>query len=207
MSLPPMRLPDFQRDAGLNGLRRRMGDAPMGELKLRVGGSGITEYELEQLMHEGVDLDSLNQLKILPDGTLTYKNARVLLYIRNVPVSVEPGGEMPSLPRFHVANCNTLVDMREEKRFERYVVAARTDGMFRMVLREGRVRRASNQRLKVCQNCLLRLGFDGFNSYWGRTRRMQAVEEFTTERFYARYPRDVSPEEMNAPGVVLPDKK
>jgi hypothetical protein len=46
----------------------------------------LTALELERLTsQDGLDI-SLDDLKVLEDGTLAYKDSRVLLYIRDVPI-------------------------------------------------------------------------------------------------------------------------
>lgn len=205
-----MRLPDFLQWEELNDLRRRMGHVPLGRLKLASDNDLLTEDELERLVHEGVDLQSLNELKVLADGTLSYKNARVLLYIRDVASYGGYRRNRDDLPRFHIANCTTLQEMRERNRFERYVVAARTDGIFRIARIDGQRRRESDERLRVCQNCLGRLAFDGFDNAWDRARRVRAVKAFTTERFFSLYPRDIlvhkpTHDSNSAPPNVYPE--
>jgi hypothetical protein len=55
-----------------------------------------------------------------------------------------------SLPKYHIFECKTLIDMRLENRGHRYRRASRTDGKFYMV-------RSQNdgvfEDLKICKNC------------------------------------------------------
>ncbi len=83
-----MKLPDFIKFEPLNFLRRQMG---LGEneftpLTITVRPSELTSSELELLSSgEGIEV-SFEDLTILHDGTLAYKDSRVLLYIRDVHV-------------------------------------------------------------------------------------------------------------------------
>jgi hypothetical protein len=82
--------------------------------------------------------------------------------------------------------------MRSRKRFGRYVVAARTTGLFLINwLTKGIKPRSADERLSVCQNCLKHLAFDGFSFDISRDRRAAIVDSFTLARFYERYPHDV----------------
>jgi hypothetical protein len=93
----------------------------------------LTPDDLDRALEgiEGVTVDDISEIKVLPDGTLAYKERRVLIYIRDKP-SYRDHDPRRLLPRFHVSNCRTLTRMRESGRYERYVVSQRTDGKFRM---------------------------------------------------------------------------
>ena len=83
-----MKLPNFYDFEPLNSLKERMGLAreDLGALDVHVGASRLTAAELERLTsQDGLDISS-DQLRILDDGTLAYKDSRVLLYIRDVSV-------------------------------------------------------------------------------------------------------------------------
>src|SRR3954463_3777323 len=115
-----MKLPDFTKFEPLNGLKGRM-SIPRdvyGSFSLSIDRNHLTIAELDLLTSgEGIDV-SFDELTILPDGTLAYKDSRVLLYIRDIHVYGGRDGE----PRYHLSNCTTLRDMTEKGRFERYIV-------------------------------------------------------------------------------------
>ena len=185
-----MKLTDFRNFELLNTLKERMGIPRdvFGELTVLVDAARLSELELEKLTsQDGLEI-SIDDLRVLKDGTLAYKNSRVLLYIRDVPVY----GDHQSQPRYHVSNCKTLITMREQKRFEtRYVVSTRTDGQFNLNFIDGGVSRSSIHRLMVCQHCLGHLGFNGFRQYWRKKQRAAAVQSFTLEDFFAQFPRSL----------------
>src|SRR5262249_15899590 len=120
-----MKLPDFTHDLSLNALRRAMGATAPGGFSPSYRPSLLTQDELDQLAGGGIDV-TFDEITKLEDGTLGYKDSRVLVYIRDVSTY---GGDF-TLPRFHVAYCRTLDEMRAARRFERYVVATRDDGQF-----------------------------------------------------------------------------
>jgi hypothetical protein len=185
-----MKLTDFRNFELLNSLKERMGIPRdvFGDLTVLVDAGRLSELELEKLTsQDGLEI-SIDDLRVLDDGTLAYKNSRVLLYIRDVAVY----GGHESQPRFHVSNCSTLITMREKKRFStRYVVSTRTDGQFNLNFIDGNVSRSSLHRLMVCQNCLGHLGFNGFLQFWGKTKRAAAVQSFALEDFFVQFPRSL----------------
>src|SRR5205823_4379859 len=116
-----MKLTDFRNFELLNSLKERMGIPRdvFGDLTVLVDAGGLSELELEKLTsQDGLEI-SIDDLRVLDDGTLAYKNSRVLLYIRDVAVYGRH-----QQPRFHVSNCSTLITMHEQRRFStRYVVS------------------------------------------------------------------------------------
>src|SRR5262249_9162484 len=133
----------------------------------------------------GIDV-SFEEITRLEDGTLGYKDSRVLVYIRDVALY---GGQF-ELSKFHVAYCRTLERMGEGNRFERYVVATRDDGNFKInKISSGRRRSSSWEKLDICQNCLDELGFDNFSYSLPRGNRKRIVNDFTIARFFDVYPK------------------
>jgi cytochrome c553 len=207
-----MKLPDFLDWSSLNGLRSRMGATQLGNLRLTVDPNRLTEAELERLVHGGLDVSSIDDVRVLQDGTLAYKDSRVLVYIRDVAqYKVLKGEGVRGLPRFHLANCDTLQMMRAEKRYERYVVAARQDGFFEVnFIENDKPKRSSAERLRVCQNCLGTLAFDGFRRDMTREQRESRVTAFRLEAFFSAYPRALflqtpAHQSDSAPLNVYPD--
>jgi len=182
-----MRLPDFTADPGLIALRRSMGaDAP-GSFSPSYRPDKLTLAELEQLATDGKDV-SIEDVVVLEDGTLSYKNSRVLVYIRDFS---QNGGRY-WVPRFHVADCRTLQQQRQQNHFGRYVVATRDDGFFQVnLIRRGRQVTSELMRLDVCQNCLDNLAFDGFSLSLPTQRRLIIVSQFTIRGFFEKFPRSL----------------
>jgi hypothetical protein len=141
--------------------------------------------ELEQLATEGKDV-SIDDVAVLEDGTLSYKESRVLIYIRDI-------SEFQNwVPRFHIADCATLDQMKQKNAFARYVVATRDDGSFVVnVIGNGRQVTRNTMQLDVCQNCLDKLDFDGFSRNLSQPRRLIIVSQFTIRRFFERFPKSL----------------
>lgn len=182
-----MKLPDFTDHPGLNALRRQMGADAAGCFELSYRPSLLSEEELNQLAGGGIDV-YFDEITKLEDGTLGYKDSRVLVYIRDVP---SYGGNF-DLPRFHFAFCSTLEKMHANQRFERYVVANKEDGRFliQKIVRQ-RATEKSWEDLNVCQNCLNALRFDNFSYSLPKQKRAKIVSSFTVSRFFERYPKSL----------------
>jgi len=188
-----MRLPNFLMDASLNELRSKMEATQLGDLVLIPSPHRLTLAELERLISGGIDIESLDEVRVLQDGTLAYKDRRVMLYIRDVPEYGQHTQSIGALPRFHVSNCAKLREMRAQRRWFRYVVATREDGQFQINL--VRDRGAINTRLKrlrVCQYCLGQLRYEGFHHDLPHSRREAIVEAFTPQNFFKNWPLDLT---------------
>ena len=146
----------------------------------------LTLVELEVLATEGKDV-SIDDVVVLGDSTLSYKDSRVLVYIRDIAT----GGRQWA-PRYHIADCKTLEQMRQFNKFEKYVVITRFDGNFPVnrISKNGNTSRQIEQ-LSVCQNCLNKLSFDNFSYRADQHRRLMIVSRFTISRFFEKYPRSL----------------
>lgn len=129
---------------------------------------------------EGLDVES-GEIVVHTDNTLLYKNKRVLVHIRDA---------MGHEPRFHLANCMTLVEMRNAGKFEKYVVSERDDGFFHVRFRAGSL---EQRQLSVCQNCLHDLSWKGFSRDGDRNFRQNIVRNFSVKEFFKKYPISLLP--------------
>lgn len=180
-----MKLPDFLAFEPLNDLRRSMGGAELGEILPITLGDRLTAEELFQLGNQGIDID-VADIEFLSNGTLAYKGRLVFVYIRDIE---EYSREQKDLPRFHLTHCRTLEQMIQKNRYERYVVATRTDGIFNLK----RKRAWENKftpiecKLDVCQNCLDHLQWGGFSRRDSSAARKAIVSRFSIPSFFERY--------------------
>lgn len=184
-----MKLPDFLRNTAMNALRADMGIPPdqFGSFRAEVEPGRLTLEELDKLTSgQGIDIN-FGDLTVLPDGTLAYKDSRVLLYIRDHHARQ---GEITP-PKYHFYNCRTLTMMRRSQRFERYVVATETTGTFYINIIENNIRKSERYKLGVCQNCLHELPFEGFSLTKPRYERLRYVADFLPERFFSLFPRSL----------------
>lgn len=188
-----MRLPDFLHADDFNALREAMGAPLSASFRANKVYKPIVLPEIgERLRDDGIDVE-FDELSILRDGTLSYQGHRVILYIRDVANY----GERRGLPKYHLAFCRTLDEMRKYSRSSRFVVANRDDGQF-VVNVPGDKSRPQIARLDICQNCLAKISWQGFRIELGKEERRQRVEKFRLQEFFQTYPRDLI--------AVRPDK-
>jgi hypothetical protein len=131
----------------------------------------------------------LEDVHVLPDGTLAYKNQRVVLYIRDIRHYRNRSIGDDGLSRFHVSNCEKLKEMRAHKRYDRYVVATRDTGIFQINLMSeaGKFEKADRQ-LNVCQFCLGTINWQDFVEHRKyKERRAEIVSSFKLQMFFTRY--------------------
>ncbi len=205
---PLLTLPRFDRDPVFARLRGVMGAIRIGRFapdSVRplppLPQDHTSPEELRRLSGKGLDVEA-GDIRLPDDGTLAFKNRRVVLYIRTPSSSYAESLDFdeswrqprrPSAssedsgPRFHIANCRTLEKMRQRGREDRYVVSVRDDGRFEMVTAGGMV---STRALKVCKNCLERLDWDGFLKAPGSERDMR-VAAFSLAAFFKVYGRNL----------------
>ena len=184
-----MKLIDFSRHGQLNFLRRQMGAHELGSFAPVESVRRLTPIELDQLISGGIDV-STEDIRILDDGTLGYKDSRVLVYSRKVSLASDAGDTIWQVPRFHFANCKKLKDARQRNRWAPYVVATKEDASFAVDRVDiwGRAERAV-LRLVVCEHCLHTLSFDGFSHDLPEHERRRILSSFSIWRFFKSYPK------------------
>lgn len=182
-----MDLLDFRDFALFNALRGKMRaplssyQAPRIELPKAVFASRpTTKRPVIDLPDEGIVIEDWNnEIKELPDGTLGRHNRRVLAYIRDADTYI---------PRFHLAYCVTLKEMKEHERFGRYVAAEGKNKLFDVRMNGGSLTKMS---LKPCQNCLHKLHWKGFYLQQSTNAKNRIVDDFSVEEFFQRHPKSL----------------
>lgn len=124
------------------------------------------------------------------NGLLSFEGRQVLLYIRDhgfgySDAVLDPAG---SGRKFHVAECETLAQMRSRNRFQRYVATNRMDGLFNIAGtdRDSGSEASTDVHLQVCINCLKRLNYGSVrieNRDFTRTVR----DRFSLQEFFETY--------------------
>src|SRR5450631_3506225 len=108
-----MRLPNFLKDPDLNSLREQMGTADLGAFRLAFNVYRFTISDLEQSLAGGIIIADLSKVRTLDDKTLSYKERRVLLHLRDVQQSPGDLHFIPApRPAFHVCNCAQVRQIR-----------------------------------------------------------------------------------------------
>lgn len=141
-----------------------------------------------QLSTTGIEID-LSDL-VVDEGLLSYNDRQVLLYIPEHSPKYQPIEDVIAGTakgnRFHVADCTTLVNMRERNRYERYKVINNIAGVFPVYgssqsgqLVEG------NAELNVCQNCLTKLNYKGAQT--NPRSKGDIARTFNLQEFFSNY--------------------
>ena len=191
-----MKLPDFTNDLNLNALRGAMGAALRQYAPPTSANNPLTDAEIEILAREGMEIP-IEDVKVLPDGTLAFKDRRVVLYIRDVRHYRNVQISDANLSKFHVANCDKLREMRSNNRFERYVVATRDSGLFQINIMSASGKFEPHERaLRVCQRCLGALNWENFVERRKiKAQRSEIVNEFSLAVYFERYGKTFIAEE------------
>ncbi len=187
-----MKLPNFIESVALNELRRKI-KAPLSLFNLKLDlPKPIYKARVKMpnpptpLPTQGLDVTA-GEISTNTDGTLVYKGRRVLIHIRDVSSIAR----RTHIPRFHIANCKTLIEMKSSGRFEKYVAADNEDKNFFIRINDGPLKVT---QLDVCQNCLDKLSWNGFYSGMDSAKRSLAVESFSIKKFFLKYPKTLHPE-------------
>lgn len=177
-----IKLPDFFKNNSLNRLKRQMGVEK--HVYGTFGNSQSQGYQI-QLATTGIDIEDLSQLTPLDDHTLTFKGQRIILYIRDV----NNWSDEINLPKFHVANCQTLQKMQEQGRKKRYVVSQNESDIFHLNLVNGKTVKKTEQKLDVCKNCLETLHWNNYSKRMSYQEKNNCVNNFRVEDFFIKYPK------------------
>lgn len=126
------------------------------------------------------------------NGVLNYDGHQVMLYIpyQGIDISsVIVDGKQKMAKRIHVAECKTIISMRERGRFnDRYDVINRIDGLFPIFGWDHHLgkERHGEANLAVCQNCLNQLDYLDFSKLtWNE--KAQFIEGFSFSTFFESY--------------------
>lgn len=140
------------------------------------------------ILGEDIQLDEIDG----SNGVLDYDGHQVMLYIPDQGAHISAvisDGRYRYAKRVHVAECKTIVGMREDGRFnERCDVISRIDGLFPVFGYEGTSKKEINgeSRLLVCQNCLLQLNYLNFTALtW--PDKTQFTADFSFVKFFESY--------------------
>ena len=183
-----MKLPNFLVSGDLIRLKSSMGIPrnKLGDLRaIEIRRGGPNPEELRQLSEEGVEVPK-EEVIPLPDGTLSHKDRRVLIYIRDVS---SYGGKHYE-PRF------MLLTARPSDRCEKIcgsgdsVIADHETGIFELhYINTGH---SARKTLNVCQNCLECLNYKDFQRKMRQKGgRMKAVQNFSIAEFFVAYPKSL----------------
>jgi hypothetical protein len=158
----------------------------------RIGGARVEIDWAAATQLEPIDIELLRGREVrledldVVNGLLSVDGRQVLLYIPDQFKPLEVVQESPEEGnRFHVADCSTLTNMRENGRFSRYVVTNDLGGIFPISGRNSNGQPAqADSRLLVCRNCLKKLNYQ---NYCHDTRRNAIWKGFEIGCFFETY--------------------
>ncbi|MFM4771870.1 HNH endonuclease [Aeromonas caviae] len=178
----------------LSALHRAV--APLGKI--------VTDFSIKSLSGEWIDIgEHLKSGMILgkdiqlddidgSEGILHYNGHQIMLYIPDQGAFINQvlaDGKQRGAKRVHVAECKTIIGMRERGRFnDRYDVINRMDGFFPVFGSEYHSHEniTGEAELAVCQNCLALLNHKNFsNLSWGDKAKL--VDDFSYANFFETY--------------------
>lgn len=145
---------------------------PLSELVLNLETHGV-EINLED-----VDVNS--------GGLLSYKGLQVVLYIKDHRHFISQSLKGKSGYRFHVSECQKIEEMRNEGRFERYVVSRNVSGQFIVVGNHYGNDIEGITKLDVCRYCLRKLNYNNYRNKI-KNEKNGIVENFDISRFFSKY--------------------
>lgn len=134
-----------------------------------------------------VDISEVSTLEPNGPPVLIYQGQQIMLFIPDHSFGFYKAIEDPrgkNARRFHIANCETVKKLREDKRFERFKITNSQDGFFE-ITGKSKSEKGSVQ-LAVCQNCLKELNYNNFNSFNGK-QKTKVVLGFNIPNFFETY--------------------
>ena len=190
-----MKLPDFEQFEPMNALRKEMGADELGSFEAFDAQYQLTSLEIERLTHEYIEVP-FNRVRSLPDGTLAFKNARVLMFQLAQP---EDQGAGQFLYHYHLADCRHLQGMTKKRiRSQASVLLGFAVNQSIQHRIQTLLESDGSIEFKPCWECLHALRFDGFDGDKHRKRlhSEQVWRQFQLERFIDKYPQYPLPEEL-----------
>jgi len=198
-----MKLPDFREYDRFIKLRQKMGieNSARSSFKFKLNWDCITSSELEVLNKSGLKVKGFNDITFLKDGTISYKNTRVLIHLSEW----RPDQELDSSHSFHFSECRTVVKMRELGRSQRYVVSTRKDGKFKYkLIQNDNSEILKEDKLNVCTKCLSQLNYHNYGyDITPLEQKKRAFKKFNLNEFFIRF--SCSPANNNV-NIAKPEK-
>ncbi|AUZ06098.1 MULTISPECIES: HNH endonuclease [Vitreoscilla] len=187
-----MHIFDFLQDDEFNQLREQMNAPLLETTNAFVNVAGLTQQEWVALRNGGLEIDS-KLIKQGKDGTLSYKDVRVTLNIRDI--NANTSREL-SLPKIHIGYCKTLDEMQRNARFERYIVSMEKHMNRQInVVKDNQTVNSDEHELDVCRNCLGLLSWKRYHGGMTLAAKNQIVAEFSLVEFFEKYPQTLKLEE------------
>ncbi|MGL4672298.1 HNH endonuclease [Cetobacterium sp.] len=189
-----MKLINFNEFLSFKKMRENMGIPKDYKPKFESSEAILREIKFKEIKTKGLDI-SIDELCVASDKTLEHKDfpgQKMLVYIRDFSGDyVKDEKDMAYFPKFHLAWCSTLDGMHKSKKYDRYVVSQRNDGIFLLnKATNGRVvKKDIELPLLVCKNCLKALGYKSYGA--SQIISNQVFNNFTVKQFLDEYNTEI----------------
>lgn len=140
---------------------------------IQIDGFDELDENLSNSKGTDVDFDQVTS----ENGVLSYQGRQILLFIPDQGNSIDFALQDPMKGRrYHVAECKTLTEMRNKRRFDRYRATNNLQGQFHVYGESKLTGRhlEGDVALKVCMNCLEYLNYQGFKTDASRKKQIHA---------------------------------
>ena len=133
----------FENFTPFKKMLNKMGTKSNYEYKFQGLWDHISREELKILSTRGIEL-TVEQLEncICEDGTFEWKGQKVLVYIKEQWLK---GNYSEPVYKYHISNCRTQIQMRNQGKINRYVISTRFDGGFEVTFRHPLTRKVTNE--------------------------------------------------------------
>lgn len=128
-----------------------------------------------------VEISADDEDLIFTDNGIYYQGRRVILYIRDIQSYL---GYETQEPKFHITFCQTLKRMSVQGKSEKYVVAIRTDGKFKLnYIANNVIQKTVEKNLDVCKHCLRTLNWKNYKNVSEQQKKI-IFKNFSIEEFF-----------------------
>lgn len=189
-----MKLINFNEFLAFKKMREKMGIPEDYKPNFESSEAILREIKFKEIKTKGLDI-SIDELYVAEDKTLEHKDfpgQKMLVYIRDFMGDyVKNEKDMSSFPKFHISWCSTLDTMHKSKKYDRYVVSQRNDGIFLLnkTLSGKVVKKDIELELLVCKNCLKNLGYKGYGSSYQMNTHI--FDNFKVKDFLNEYNTEI----------------
>jgi len=180
-----MELLDFTEFEAFNSLREKMGTEKLGYFELFDPEVHLTGQERSELGNNGMLL-KLDELKVLPDKTLSIKNSRVLTYTPDENWY----RTRREYPTYHLAFCSVLEEMKKELPEQEWLATTKIADDYNLLkIRSGGDISVAEHGFVVCKQCLHTLRYKNYDEYRNRRRgySQKVLSEFSLQEFFKLY--------------------
>jgi len=178
-----MKLIDFTAVKAFNDLRSRMKAELVAWDSLEWQEINTEDLRARLSSIEGIVVD-ITEIDYAENGTLEYKNHKVLVYIRDQYYVEGRHNEY----KYHISNCKAITDAKMKGRLDRYVVSTRTDGRFLVNTKNYYTGEILQDRaiieMKVCKYCLSTLDY---KQYASGGRKTLIYQSFSLDEYFRIY--------------------